>query len=254
MAHSFRILRGVALVCALVPSTASAQIFVGTDARGTVILSDRPLTPDATVHAEPRRGDDRPRRGPATAVAAVPAAFVATRAAPAALDDLIDAHASEFGVRPELVRAVIHVESAFNPRARSVKGAMGLMQLMPATASDMGVIDPYDPAQNIRGGVAYLSWLLARYDDNEALALAAYNAGPGSVDRYGVAIPPFRETRDYVERVRRKTAPRGHLAVGRERPGTVIYETRRVVDGRVEVRYSNAKPADEAYRVLGQRR
>ena len=116
-------------------------------------------------------------------------------------DGMIEEHASAQGLNPELVRAVIHAESAFNPRARSVKGAMGLMQLMPATAREYGVLDPYNPAENIRAGVAYLKSLLLRYSNNEELALAAYNAGPTAVEKYG-AVPPYRETRNYVEKIR----------------------------------------------------
>ncbi|MBB5015165.1 lytic transglycosylase domain-containing protein [Rehaibacterium terrae] len=108
--------------------------------------------------------------------------------------------ASEFGVDEALVRAVMHAESAFNPNARSHKGAQGLMQLIPATAERFGVADPFDAAQNIRGGVEYLAWLLRRFDGNTTLATAAYNAGEGAVDRYG-GVPPFAETQRYVERV-----------------------------------------------------
>src|SRR5439155_12158949 len=98
-------------------------------------------------------------------------------------------------------RAVIQVASAFNPRAVSPKGAMGLMQLMPATAARFGVLDAFTPAENIRAGVGYLKQLLNRYGNNEELALAAYNAGPLAVDQHGTQIPPYRETQDYVRRI-----------------------------------------------------
>lgn len=112
----------------------------------------------------------------------------------------ISAAAREFGVEEAIVRAVMHAESAFNPNALSHAGAQGLMQLMPATASRFGVVNPFDPQQNIRGGVQYLAWLLRRFDGNLTLAAAGYNAGEGAVDRHG-GVPPFRETRTYVERV-----------------------------------------------------
>jgi soluble lytic murein transglycosylase-like protein len=112
----------------------------------------------------------------------------------------IRAAAQQFGVDEALVRAIVHAESAFNPNAVSHKGAQGLMQLIPATADRFNVADPFDPAQNIRGGVQYLAWLLDRFDDNTTLAAAGYNAGEGNVDRYG-GVPPFDETQRYVGRV-----------------------------------------------------
>lgn len=123
---------------------------------------------------------------------------------PASLDPQIRAAAGP-GVTPELLRAMISTESAYIPCAVSDKGAMGLMQLMPATARAMGVSDPMDPADNLRGGVRYLGQLLARYGGNLSLALSAYNAGPAVVDKYG-GIPPIPETQNYVRQVLSKAA------------------------------------------------
>ncbi|MGH8159428.1 MAG: lytic transglycosylase domain-containing protein [Rhodanobacter sp.] len=114
--------------------------------------------------------------------------------------DTIRAASMEYGVDEAFLRAIIHAESAFNPRALSLKGAQGLMQLMPATASDMGVLDAFNTEQNIRGGARYLSLLLHNFNGNERLAAAAYNAGPGAVQRYS-GVPPYAETQVYVERV-----------------------------------------------------
>ena len=114
--------------------------------------------------------------------------------------DEIEREAQRFNVDPALVRAVIHAESAFNPQARSPKGAQGLMQLMPPTAADLGVTNAMDVSQNIYGGVKYLAWMLERFNGDTRLATAAYNAGPGAVQQYG-GIPPFAETQAYTERV-----------------------------------------------------
>lgn len=117
---------------------------------------------------------------------------------PPQVDALIARAAAEHDVDANLVRAVIKVESAYKPRARSHKGAMGLMQLMPATAREYGVRNAYDPAENINAGVRHLRSLLDRFDLR--LAVAAYNAGAGAVERFG-GIPPYRETREYVRKV-----------------------------------------------------
>jgi soluble lytic murein transglycosylase-like protein len=122
---------------------------------------------------------------------------------PGSFDPQIKMEADRQGVAPELLRAVISAESAFVPCAVSDKGAMGLMQLMPGTAQAMGVSDPMDPADNLRGGVRYLGQLLERYGGDLTLALSAYNAGPALVDKYG-GIPPIPETQNYVREILKK--------------------------------------------------
>jgi len=114
--------------------------------------------------------------------------------------------AGEYRLDPNLVLAVIATESNFNPRARSPKNAQGLMQLIPATAARFGVRDVWDPEQNLRGGMAYLRWLLAHFNGDLRLALAGYNAGEGAVAEHG-GVPPYAETRDYVARILRKLTP-----------------------------------------------
>jgi len=116
--------------------------------------------------------------------------------------DLVAKLAPRFAIDPRLALSVITVESNFEPTARSVKDARGLMQLLPETAARFNVGNPYDVSDNVRGGLAYLRWLLAYYKGQVALAAAAYNAGEATVDRYR-GIPPYPETRDYVQRVLR---------------------------------------------------
>jgi soluble lytic murein transglycosylase-like protein len=120
--------------------------------------------------------------------------------APVAYDDAIAEAASRYRLDPNLIRAIIHAESAFNPFAVSSAGALGLMQLMPEVAEELDVLDPFDPRQNILGGSRYLRDLLDRHHGNVDLAVASYNAGPGAVARYR-GIPPYRETRNYVKTV-----------------------------------------------------
>ena len=116
--------------------------------------------------------------------------------------DLVRKLAKEYDVHPHLALALVAVESNFETRARSPKNAQGLMQLIPETAARFKVKDTYDPTQNVKGGLAYLRWLLSYYRGRVDLAVAAYNAGEGAVDRYR-GVPPYRETRDYVKKVRR---------------------------------------------------
>lgn len=113
---------------------------------------------------------------------------------------LIERHARDRGLDPALVRAVVQAESGYNAAAVSNKGALGLMQLMPATAVELAVARPFDPEENLRGGTGYLQALLDRFGGDATLALAAYNAGPSAVERYG-GVPPYPETLEYVRRV-----------------------------------------------------
>ena len=204
---------------ATLPVAAAAQIHAWRDAAGHLVLSDHPRDAAAPTFAVGTTGFRTTRPPQARRITA--------------FDGLIAEQAAQHGVRADLVHAVIQAESAFNPIARSHKGAMGLMQLMPATAVQFGVTNAYDPAQNIRAGVTYLKRLLARYSQNEELALAAYNAGPGAVEKYG-AVPPYRETREYVAKIRSRA--------GSAPTPTRLYKVVELRDGREVVRYTNVRP------------
>ncbi|OFW37521.1 MAG: hypothetical protein A3J29_13050 [Acidobacteria bacterium RIFCSPLOWO2_12_FULL_67_14b] len=218
-------------VCLSLATPAAAQIYSWRDMDGKLVLSDEPRSGAAamTTYAVP---------GAATVRATKPLTIKTSR-----FDDTIRVHAGKHGVSADLVRAVIQVESAFNPIAVSPKGAMGLMQLMPATAVEYGVGNPFEPEENISGGVAYLRHLLDRYDQKIELALAAYNAGPGNVEKYG-DVPPFRETQNYVRKIT-ESAPAA--------PPNTIYRWMELVNGRPVARYSNKPPASGAYDIVGRR-
>jgi soluble lytic murein transglycosylase-like protein len=208
-------------------SPAQAQIYSWRDASGSLVVSNtRPRNVEAVrSYAVPASEDVRATRNVSVDRAQT-------------YDDLIVEHSRRNGVRPSLVRAVVQVESAFNPSAYSPKGAMGLMQLMPATARDFGVRNPFNPEENVRAGVAYLRQLLDRYGNNEELALAAYNAGPGAVDKHGHNIPPYRETRDYVSKV-------NGIAGEVSAPARLrLYKSIEIIDGHEVVKYTDKKPAN----------
>jgi soluble lytic murein transglycosylase-like protein len=221
---AFRYSAFVLLLVAL-SAPASAQIYSWRDEQGGLVLSDRPQGENG--RPAPRASAEAPPTEPMRTARAV----APDRAD--AYDDLIVEHAHLNGIRPDLVRAVIQVESAFNPVAVSSKGAMGLMQLMPTTAQVFGVGNPFNPRENVRAGVAYLRQLLDRYDNDEQLALAAYNAGPGAVDRHGQTVPPYRETVNYVSKIKEISGPSVRV------PGTRIYKTVEIIDGREVIKYSD---------------
>jgi soluble lytic murein transglycosylase-like protein len=232
-------IRTLALVFAtalLTPMSAQAQIYAWRDVNGTLVLSDRKLSDGALTYAVPDAPAIRATTPPAGATYRDK------------FEPLVQEHARRHALRPDLVRAVIQVESGFNPQARSPRGAMGLMQLMPKTAAELGVRNPYDPAENIRGGCMYLRRLMDRYSGNEELALAAYNAGADAVDRHGKTVPPYRETRDYVKRV----AARGGDGRQASLTRNAVYKTFEIVDGRAIPRYSSQKPPTGTFEIIVQ--
>jgi soluble lytic murein transglycosylase-like protein len=189
MSHAVRLSSAVriagCLVGAAIAAPAVAQVYAGQSAGGTVVLSDfRSAEAPTVLIGAP--GDE------ARAIAPPPAADIRT---------IVREIAASEQVSAQLLEAVIAVESDYNPRAVSRKGAQGLMQLMPATAERFGVVDPFDPRQNVRAGARYLKQLLELFGGELRLALAAYNAGEQAVIRSGHRIPPYAETQRYVPRV-----------------------------------------------------
>jgi soluble lytic murein transglycosylase-like protein len=236
---SVRILLIAVSAALLWPSQANAQIYVWRDAGGNLVLSDRQpekaVDETAVTYTVPDAPTYRVTRPATPTVAHEP------------FEPIVQEYAARHGLRPGLVRAVIQVESGFDPGATSPKGAMGLMQLMPATARALGVRHPYDPTENIRGGTTYLRQLLDRYDGDEALALAAYNAGSSAVDRYGGQVPPYRETQDYVRKVGSAEEDDGSASTPAKR---IVYKSLEIVDGEPVVRYSTERPASGAFQIV----
>ncbi len=199
--YKYRHFSATCTVLFLLSSACSAgQMFIYKDKNGDVLLTnkksyDKSLTkvkmtyyPDSNMHTYKNWGNTE---------SAVLPSYSSNKNA---FDQIIRDAAQRHGISEGLIKAVMHTESGFNTNARSPVGAQGLMQLMPATARRFNVSNAFDPIQNIYGGAQYLSWLLKRFNGNTSLAIAAYNAGEGNVDKYG-GIPPFRETQDYVRRV-----------------------------------------------------
>jgi len=183
-------------VAAVAAAPAGAQIYVGTGGNGAVVLSNFQTneTPDLMIAAPAVPG-------PVATAAATPPEPTTGAARMEKLKPMIQKVAQETSVNPLLLHAVISVESGYDEKAVSRKGAQGLMQLMPQTALRFGVRNAFDPLENVRGGALYLKWLLQYFNGDLKLALAGYNAGENEVVRAGYRIPPIKETRDYVPKV-----------------------------------------------------
>ena len=192
--------RNLTLICTLVATSLGlglatplhADVFKSVDAQGTLHLSNVPTSSayKVVIHAaKPATTSRIASKAKHKSVKAVEYSVAIKKAA------------QEQNLDQALLKAVIHVESGFNPQAVSSAGAVGLMQLMPATAKRYGAEDRYNPVENIQAGARYLHDLISRYNDNLPLALAAYNAGENAVAQYGNHIPPYAETRDYVPHV-----------------------------------------------------
>jgi len=187
-----RLASGVLLGASVLPAQA-ASIYAGLSADGHLLVAEQPAQGLHAFHLPDRRDT---RRGPP-----MPAAGRSRWRA------LMQQVSGDVGLDVALLEAVVGQESGFNPAAVSRAGAVGLMQLMPDTARRFGVLDRFDPEQNLRGGARYLAWLLDHFNQDLDLALAAYNAGEGSVRQHGNRVPPFAETQAYVRAVRQRYAP-----------------------------------------------
>jgi soluble lytic murein transglycosylase-like protein len=187
--------------CACFTVSAQAQIYAGTDASGGVVLSNFASESASVILVAPEPAPAPELRPAAAAPSPAALAPAAPPPTPLALAPMIREAARKHALSESLLTAVVAVESGFDPRAVSPKGAKGLMQLMPDTARRFGVKNVFSVQDNLHGGAAYLKQLLALFDNDLALALAAYNAGEGAVLRAGRRIPAYPETRDYVTKV-----------------------------------------------------
>lgn len=231
--RSYRLLSTIWLLTSTLSLPVFADVFKYVDAEGNIYFSDEPLSGEhlrlewkrtsKRLVAENKEQSEAVRQRHEEAMARVQARLnasslnmSATRpSAPVSgsmsvrrdrYRDLIEANAARYGLSSALLHAVIRTESAYKANALSHAGASGLMQLMPATAARFGVSDIWNPAENIRGGSAYLRFLLDLFDGDLRLALAGYNAGENAVKKYDYQIPPYRETQDYVRKVMRHLA------------------------------------------------
>jgi soluble lytic murein transglycosylase-like protein len=236
---------------AVTPLSDAPQALQVSTAQGKIVVTN--TAPNAPLLPAPPTGAARPSTTPVSGAAVVPSRTPLDKAMPASIQTLVDSISRTHGVDPRLVAAVMKVESNYNPWARSKKGALGLMQLIPATGQRFGVENFFDPAQNIEGGVRYLKFLSQKFGKhNLDLTLAAYNAGENAVERFG-RVPPIRETVDYVRKIRNIYSPESgpalvsaaseaQIAPTPEPPppkSTVIYST---VDERGVTHYSNMGP------------
>lgn len=197
-----------AALLAVLAAPADAQVYSFRDRRGvqhfTNVPTDNRFKPMPMENARVMRISYSPRADAASmrrrGIRTLARRDSIWREPPADIDKMIDDTARRYGVETALVHAVVRAESAFNHMAISSAGAQGLMQLMPATASEVGVRDAFHPQENLEGGVYYLQQLIERFDGNTQLAVAGYNAGPGAVERFG-GVPPYAETIEYLDRV-----------------------------------------------------
>ncbi len=225
----------VLLLLGMIPVTLKAAIYQYMDANGVVTITNIPPQGDVAIL---RKIDDSGKEtsyGPIGLKPITP---------PELYDAHIEATARQHGIDPALVKALIWVESCYNPRAVSNKGARGLMQLIPATAQRFGVKDIFNPEANITGGIKYLRFLLDHFNENTALSLAAYNSGEETVQKYN-GIPPFPETRRYVQLISRIYGSNLQNAVR-----TPIYL---VDDGSGHPTYTNVPPSPKSPNVKAEK-